>query len=125
MLRHVLSPSAEEDVDEILKWSAEHFGEAASLRYESLIVQGIADIVENPHRTGVHRRVEVVPEARTYHLQNSRHHIPADLGRVQVPRHFLLFRVRDDGVVEVGRVLHDSMDWSRHLPAGYSAGEAD
>jgi hypothetical protein len=35
---------------------------------------------------------------------------------VKTPRHFLLYRRREDGVIEVGRVLHDSRDLERQLP---------
>jgi plasmid stabilization system protein ParE len=38
------------------------------------------------------------------------------IGRVKLPRHFLLDRVRTDGTIEILRVLHDSMDRARHLP---------
>jgi len=38
-------------------------------------------------------------------------------------RHFLLYRTRPDGRVEIGRVLHDSMDLERHLPDNYRAPE--
>jgi toxin ParE1/3/4 len=32
-------------------------------------------------------------------------------------RHFIVFRVGDDHVIDVLRLLHDSMDLSSHLPA--------
>lgn len=33
------------------------------------------------------------------------------------PRHFLLVRMAADGYLEIGRVLHDSMDLERNLQA--------
>jgi toxin ParE1/3/4 len=38
---------------------------------------------------------------------------------VKHPRHFLLYRIRADGQVEIGRVLHDSMDLEPHLREEY------
>ena len=38
---------------------------------------------------------------------------------VKEPRHFLLYRRRQDGAVEVARILHDNQDLDRHLPEGY------
>jgi toxin ParE1/3/4 len=47
-------------------------------------------------------------------------------GRVSRPRHFLLYcSTRPDGQVEIGRVLHDSMDLQRHLPDEYRADSQD
>jgi toxin ParE1/3/4 len=119
MSRFVIAPAAESDIASILDWSHEHFGPEARGRYEVLIVQAIVDVADNPDRAGVNSRPEIAAAARTYHLINSRDRVPAGLGRVQQPRHFLLFRMRGDGVVEVGRVLHDSMDLERHMPDEY------
>ena len=54
----------------------------------------------------------------TYHLLYSRDRVPKATGRVGKPRHFLLFRIATDGCLEIGRVLHDSMDLKRHVPDG-------
>ncbi len=41
--------------------------------------------------------------------------------RGQRARHFFLYRVADDGVVEVARFLYDGMDLAQHLPPDYEA----
>ncbi len=121
MPRFVIAPAAAADIESILGWSDEHFGESGRLRYEALLVQAIFDLAEQPERPGVHCRPEIAKRAGTYHLLNSRDRVAAALGRVKQPRHFLLFRVRADGAVEIGRVLHDSMDLAQHLPDEYRA----
>ncbi|MGZ3383204.1 MAG: hypothetical protein ACXVBB_23545 [Isosphaeraceae bacterium] len=68
---------------------------------------------------------EIAAAARTYHLRNSRDRVKKSIGRVQRPRHFLLYRTTDDGKVEIGRVLHDGMDLTRHLPVEYRAADWD
>jgi plasmid stabilization system protein ParE len=42
--------------------------------------------------------------------------------RVKAPRHFLLYRRREERVIEVGRVCHDARDLVRHVPAEYRRG---
>jgi toxin ParE1/3/4 len=121
MPRVVLSPVAEEDIIEILAWSHEHFGELARLRYEALLTQAIVDIAEDPERTGSISRDELAVGARTYHLWHSRQRAERAVGIVSKPRHFLLFRLNSDREIEIGRVLHDSMDLASNLPDGYSA----
>ena len=121
MQRVVLAPAAEEDIVEILAWSHEHFGEPARLRYEALLTQAIVDIAENPERAGSKSREELADGARTYHLWHSRQRTAKTVGMVAKPRHFLLFRVNAKGEIEIGRVLHDSMDLASNLPDGYLA----
>lgn len=119
MPRYVLAPVAERDIEQILAWSHEQFGEQARLRYEALLVRAIQDVVEDPDRAGSHERPEIAAVARTYHLRHSRDRVTRASGRVSRPRHFLLYRVQSDGQVEIGRVLHESMDLPRHLPDDY------
>lgn len=128
MPRYVISPAAERDIESILAWTHEHFGSEGRLRYEALIVRAILDVTDHPGRAGSRTRPEIASAARTYHLRHSRDRVDAAIGRVRRPRHFLLFRIRDDGRVEIGRVLHERMDFARHLPEDYrveTTGEDD
>jgi toxin ParE1/3/4 len=121
MQRIVLAPAAEEDIVNILAWSHEHFGEQARLGYEALLTQAIVDIAENPERVGSLPREELAVGARTYHLSHSRQRIAKPVGIVGYPRHFLLIRRNAEGDIEIGRVLHDSMDLASNLPEVYLA----
>ncbi len=121
MQRVVVAPAAEEDIVEILTWSHEHFGESARLRYEALLTQAIVDIAENPESAGSMSREELADGARTYHLWHSRQRSAKTVVLVAKPRHLLLFRVNAKGEIEIGRVLHDSMDLASNLPDGYLA----
>ncbi|WP_165068926.1 type II toxin-antitoxin system RelE/ParE family toxin [Paludisphaera rhizosphaerae] len=116
MTRFRLSPQAERDIEAILGWSHEQFGERVRLRYEELLTQSILDLVEDPRRVGVQERPELANGAFTYHLRHSRDHVSRSIGRIRKPRHFLLYRVAHDGCLEIARVLHDSMDLARHFP---------
>lgn len=119
MPRVVVAPAAEEDIVRILAWSHEHFGEQARLRYEALLTQALVDIAEDPERAGSVPREELAAGARTYHLWHSRQRMAKSVGKVGTPRHFLLLRTNAEGQVEIGRVLHDSMDLASNLPEVY------
>jgi toxin ParE1/3/4 len=62
----------------------------------------------------------MIEGARTYHLEFSRGRVKGQ--GVKAPRHFLLYRRRDERVIEVGRVFHDARDLTRHLPEEYRRG---
>lgn len=119
MPRYVLAPAAERDIEAILIWSQEQFGEHARIRYEALLVCAIMDVVADPEHAGSLSRQEIAQGARTYHLRYSRDHVNDADERVRRPRHFLLYRMRSDGDVEIARVLHDRMDLQRHLTEEY------
>jgi toxin ParE1/3/4 len=115
----ILAPAAELDIRSILAWTNEHFGEPARLRYEALLIRSILVVANDPKLSGSSSRPEIARAARTYHLVHSRTHVRVETGRVKQPRHFLLYRCRDDGAVEIGRVLHESVDLQRHVPDEY------
>jgi len=121
----VISPAAERDIESILAWTHEQFGEEGRLRYEAFVVRAILDLADNPDRSGSQRRPEIAVAARTYHLCHSRLRVSARVGRIRRPRHFLLYRRRHDGQVEIGRVLHERMDLARHLPEGFGIAEGE
>ena len=118
-MRFTLSPAAERDITAILAWTHEHFGERARLRYEALLIQAIVDVAEQPDRLGSASREELSTNVRTYHLWHSRNRADKAVGRVRRPRHFLIYRLTDENQMEIGRVLHDTMDLPAHLPDDY------
>lgn len=114
MLRYRLSDAAQVDVINILAWTHEQFGEAARLRYESLIVAALRDVATQPDRPGSIARPELGAGVRSWHLQLSRDHVAAGAEVVRRPRHFLVYRF-EPALLVVGRVLHDAMELARHL----------
>ena len=113
-----LAPAARQDVSDILRWSERKFGEATAARYRALIKQAVRDVGDDPERPGSKERPEImIKGARTYHLQFSRSRVSGP--GVKEPRHFLLYRRRADGVIEVARVLDEARDLARHLPEDY------
>ena len=114
MVRYRLSAAAQTDLIEILAWTHEHFGEPARKRYETLVITALRDVAQQPHRPGSIERTELGAGIRSWHLALSRERARTDTGIVRHPRHFLIYRLDGDLVV-VGRVLHDTMELTRHL----------
>jgi len=114
MIRYRLSGAAQADVVNILAWTQEQFGEAARLRYESLIVAALRDVATQPDRPSSIGRPELGAGVRSWHLRLSRNHAATGTGAVRRPRHFLVYRCEPELLV-VGRVLHDAMELARHL----------
>lgn len=114
MGRYRLSASAQADVVEILAWTHQQFGEAARLRYESLIVSALQDVATQADRPGSTERPELGAGVRSWHLRLSRGHVHTTDGMVDRPRHFLIYRL-EPALLVVGRVLHDAMELARHL----------
>ncbi len=115
--RVVLAPLATLDIRDALRWSQTRFGLAAARRYRELLKQALQDIGLDPERLGSNPREDLlIAGARTYHIAFSRRRGAGAV--VKEPRHFLLYRQRGD-LVEVARVLYDSRDLRRHVPAEY------
>lgn len=108
-----ISRQALRDIEDVLAWTREQFGDRKLAEYEELIRAALADVAANPDDPHARRRPEIHPDARTFHLAR----------RGKRARHFLLYRVAADGHVDVGRLLHDAMELKRHLPEGFGAAE--
>jgi toxin ParE1/3/4 len=115
----IIAPRARSDITSIVAWTQENFGREAMKRYSKLIQTAIEDVAANPELAGSAGRPDIVKHARTYHLFHSRKRAGRRGNRVRKPRHFLLYRIADVAVVEIGRVLHDSMDLEQQLPPEY------
>jgi toxin ParE1/3/4 len=117
---HVTGP-ARRDIASILKRTIQEFGEPAARRYTALIRQALIDLQADPERPGSKQRPDIMIEgARTYHISFSRKRVSGS--PVKDPRHFVLYRRRDDGVIQIARILHDSRDLQRHIPQDYRSG---
>ena len=69
MFRYRLSEAAQGDLVDILAWTDEQFGEAARLRYESLVVAALRDVARQPDRPGSLARPELGAGVRSWHLR--------------------------------------------------------
>ncbi|MCI0741803.1 MAG: type II toxin-antitoxin system RelE/ParE family toxin [Gemmataceae bacterium] len=121
----IIAPKARADIDDILTWTQENLGPLTLRRYAKLLATAIEEVAANPELAGSCQRPEIADHCRTYHLFFSRKTAARAGDRIRRPRHLLLYRVTEAGIVEFGRVLHDSMDLTSHLPEEYQRSEPD
>jgi toxin ParE1/3/4 len=115
----IIAPAARSDIVNILAWTRDNFGPMTLKRYARLIQTAIEDVAENPECMGSESRPEIADHCRTYHLYHSRQKAGKPGHRIRNPRHILLYRVVESDILEIGRILHDSMDLEQHLPEEY------
>ncbi|MBN8463814.1 MAG: type II toxin-antitoxin system RelE/ParE family toxin [Dechloromonas sp.] len=104
-----LSAAAETDFRQILRWTADNFGSGQARAYADTLSSALKALCAGPSIIGVKERPEIGTNIRTLHVA----------GNGRKGRHFIMFRVasdQDSQVIDVLRLLHDSMDLERHIP---------
>jgi toxin ParE1/3/4 len=104
-----LAATAETDYRQIVRWTAENFGPLQARTYANTLSSALQALTAGPATVGAKERTDIGPQLWTLHV--ARHQ--------RKGRHFVLFRVgasAPQNVVDVLRLLHDSMDLERHLP---------
>jgi toxin ParE1/3/4 len=104
MARVVRSPRAKQDIAEVLRYTKERWGQAQARKYRELIREALKAIAADPDCGS--QRFTARRDVRGYHIKQ-----PG-----QNARHILFYRFGRSGAVEIIRLLHDSMDFDRHLP---------
>jgi toxin ParE1/3/4 len=110
-----LSRPAEAELDDILDWSESRFHEVGRQRYAALLVQAMQDLADDPHRDGIQWIGTLGTRVGVYHAWHSRNQVPSPAERVHEPRHSVVFRVAEDGVVDILGFVHDTMLRGRAL----------
>ncbi len=104
-----LSAAAEADFRQILRWTVENFGHTQARSYAATLSSALKALAAGPTVIGVKERTDIAPGIWTLHVARQGHK----------GRHFIMFRadhIKGQNVIDVLRVLHDSMDLERHLP---------
>ncbi len=118
-MKYILALDASHDFASIAAWTEQEFGPQTDKRYIALIETAIDDVAADPELPGSATRTVIGEHCRTYHLQCSRKRAAKVGARVRRPRHFLLYRAIYAETVEIGRILHESVDLEKHLPDEY------
>ncbi|KES20039.1 MULTISPECIES: type II toxin-antitoxin system RelE/ParE family toxin [Pseudomonas] len=108
-----LSLDAQTDLIDILRYTQAKFGENARRRYQGLIQAAFVSVAAEPERIGSLDRKQLAAGLRSLHLLYCR--TESQSGRVDRPRHVVFYRLGNDQVVEIVRILHDAMEVERHL----------
>ena len=100
--------AAENDIEEIQRWTRRRFGRMQAEIYSRTIADAIAALVAGPGATGIRVRPDIRAGLYTLRLSHFRPRA----------RNLVLFRIKDADrhVIDVIRVLHDAMDLMRHVP---------
>lgn len=101
----ILSQLAERDLARIVAWTAEKFGDRQALAYLDAITSTIEELAEDDTHPRSKARGEIALGLRSLHMAK----------RGRPGRHLILYK-ETKTVVTILRVLHDSMEVSRHLP---------
>ena len=115
MPQYRISNAARADIVDILTLSQTQFGDQARQRYQALILTALQAPAGTPYRIGSHDRDELAPGIRSYYLIYSRQQAKLYHGTVKSPRHIVFYRMANDNVIEVVRLLHDAMEVQLHL----------
>ncbi len=116
MPQYRISNAARADIVDILRLSQTQFGDQARQRYQTLILTALQALASKPYCIGSHDRDELAPRLRSYHLTYSRQQAKHPSGAVKSPRHIVFYRMVNDDLIEVVRLLHDAMEVQLHLP---------
>ena len=105
-----LTVQAEKDLLDITRWTAENFGTRQAEHYAETITLAIEALYHGPEILGAKLRDDIGTGVRTLHV--------ARQGRKG--RHFVAFSVSEGHIINVLRLLHDSMDLATHLPEDHN-----
>ena len=103
-----LTAAAERDFRNILRWTSKHFGTVQASAYADTLTRAIEALTAGPRIVGARNRCEIAEGLMTLHVARG--------GRKG--RHLVLYRIAPRSkapVIEVLRLLHDSMDLPRHF----------
>ncbi len=107
-----LANAAERDFVAIVQWTDHHFGPRQAKVYQTTLRRALSALLEGPSTLGVHSRPDLGADVVCLHV--------ARKGRKG--RHFVVFRAHADAhIIEVLRILHDSMDLARQHGSGTTA----
>ena len=103
-----ISAAAETDFQNIVRWTSEHFGERQARNYSDILSHAIEALTDGPQILGAKERNEIAKGIFTLHVTREGFK----------GRHLVMFRVgipAEPPIIDVLRLLHDSMDLPRHL----------
>ncbi|HQW08750.1 MAG TPA: type II toxin-antitoxin system RelE/ParE family toxin [Steroidobacteraceae bacterium] len=106
----LLAAAAEADFRDIIRWTAEEFGDAQARVYAETLSAAIESLAGGPTIVGARHRDDIAKGIFALHVARHGHN----------GSHFVMFRIgkdRDHARIEVLRLLHEAMDLARHLPA--------
>jgi toxin ParE1/3/4 len=113
MARFRLARPALIDLANILSTSAERWGADGRQRYAAVLAAAMRQVADDPDGPLTRKRPDLGSGIRNFHVRYVRR--SGDTAKVRRPVHVLYYRVAQEGVIEIVRVLHERMEPSRHF----------
>jgi toxin ParE1/3/4 len=113
MTRYLISLPTQEDIRQILKFSAEQSGPEGRRRYAANLAAAMKKVAAQPNGPNTRARDELSRSLRSFHICHARGRDPAAI--VKDPVHILYYRLVGSGRVEIVRILHDRMEPTRYF----------
>ncbi len=101
-----LADQAERDLLEISKWTAKNFGIQQAEHYAETMTLAIEALHDGPEILGTKVRGDIAKGIHTLHVARES----------RKGCHFVVFSISEGNIINVLRLLHDSMDLAKHLP---------
>ena len=105
-----LADQAEQDLLDVIRWTNENFVTRQAKQYAETIALAIEALHDGPEILGAKLRNDIAEGIHTLHVTRQ--------GRKG--RHFIAFSVSEGHIINVLRLLHDSMDLAKHLPEDHN-----
>ena len=112
MARFRLARPAQIDLANILVTSGERWGAEGRQRYAAILVAAMRQVAADPEGPLTRTRPDLRSGLRSFHIRYAR---CPPAAKVRRPVHVLYYRVAEEDLIEIVRVLHERMDPSRHL----------
>jgi toxin ParE1/3/4 len=113
MARFRLARPAPIDLANVLATSAERWGAKGRQRYAAVLVEAMRQVAAEPDGPLTKKRPDLRAGIRSFHVRYATR--SPEGAKVRRPVHVLYYRVAQEGVIEIVRLLHERMDPSRHL----------
>jgi|SRR5687767_14333924 len=120
MARFRLARPAQLDLAYILSTSGQRWGAEGQKRYAAVLAGAMRRVAAEPDGPLTRKRPDLRSGIRSFHVRHVRRSAEANVRR---PVHVLYYRVAEEGVIEIVRVLHERMDPNRHLDEPTTEGE--
>lgn len=113
MARFRLARPAQVDLANIAATSAERWGAEGRQRCAAVLAAAMRQVADQPEGPLTKKRSELRSGIRSFHVRHTRR--SAEDATVRRPVHVLYYRIAQEGLIEIVRVLHERMEPSRHL----------
>ena len=113
MARFRLARPAQIDLANILSMSVERWGAEGRQRYAAVLAAAMRQVAAEPDGPLTKNRPDLRSGIRSFHVRHARR--SAQGAKVRRPVHVLYYRVAEEGVIGIIRVLHERMEPSHHL----------